>query len=569
MKKTLLVSLLIAVLICIFAITVSAEAVIPDWTETQTIPSIAFKEGFDTTSRVLLSNGDGTYTTYPTNYIIVGSDTKFSVSTELNFKSLNDATDNKYDYKYSSVVRMEIPSGYVSFEDRALRSDKGFTSMLTCKVPEGVTTFGSYMFYKNVVIIEIELPNSLTSTGLECCSNATSLKKVSIGSNTEISSQSFISCTSLENVILSEGIKTIKDKAFYKTSSLANINLPSTLTSIGDYAFFNSGLTSIAIPEKVTTLGIGIFENNYSMTKAVVKNQIIGEKMFCNTPILNTISISVSLSEIGKNGIYLNSAKATLLTFYTGSDASALVSLSTYDKITKADQISYEQYLLDVENGVTYTNSTIVYGANKCFALYNNVHSYNNETCVASCTRCNLAKVPSISEHKLDVTYTYNNGFISAGKKLTKCTIEGCTYNVEEETSAIFTLKGYSNKIGGDIMCVGYSVNTQALNDYKTKNTLKYGITAYIPGENETNISPVTSELKGITEKTIAIGIEEDYSAFDFKLTGFTSEHDGLSLVICAYVFDGENVEYLCVSDAELVQSKYATTITYNYTENE
>ena len=90
MKKTLLVSLLIAVLICMFAIAVSAEAVIPEWTETQTIPSIAYKEGFDTTSRVLLSNGDGTYTTYPTNYIIVGSDTKFSVSTELNFKSLND-----------------------------------------------------------------------------------------------------------------------------------------------------------------------------------------------------------------------------------------------------------------------------------------------------------------------------------------------------------------------------------------------------------------------------------------------------------------------------------------------
>ncbi len=37
MKKALLVSLLIAMLICVFAITVSADTVIPEWTETQII----------------------------------------------------------------------------------------------------------------------------------------------------------------------------------------------------------------------------------------------------------------------------------------------------------------------------------------------------------------------------------------------------------------------------------------------------------------------------------------------------------------------------------------------------
>ena len=569
MKKTLLVSLLIAVLICMFAIAVSAEAVIPEWTETQTIPSIAFKEGFDTTSRVLLSNGDGTYTTYPTNYIIDGSDTTFTQSKELNFSVLNKATENKYSYTYASVVRLEIPAGYTSIQERTLRTDKGFTSMVTCKIPEGVLTMGTNNFYSNAVIQEVEFPDSLDAIGTECF-RLSSIKKVIIGKNTVVSDMAFYDAESLETVILSEGIKTIGTRAFIRCTSLTSITLPSTLESVGISAFYGSSLTEIVVPENVTSIGKTAFANCASLEKAIVRCSVMGEQMFASDSNMKYLYLSKKITSIGAQA--LQGANITnFLTIYTGSDPTVLATLYSNDRfnVNKSNHITFEQYLLDAENEVAYTKNTVVYGANECYALYNNVHAYDYpDYCVAKCERCGFVKNPSVSDHNLETVYTYENGFISAGKKLTKCTVEGCTYNVEEETSAIFTLKGYSNKIGGDKMCVGYNVNTQALNDYRIKNTLSYGLVAYVPVENETNISPVTSDLTAKSDKTVLVNVDSDYVAVDFMLTGFSSKFDQLSFVMCAYTFDGEKVEYLCVENGELTQSEYASTITYQYTEN-
>ena len=563
MKKALLVSLLVAVLICIFAITVSAEAVIPDWTETQTIPSITVKEGFDTTSRVLLSNGDGTYSTYPTNYIIDGSDTKFTVSKELNFTALNEATGKEY--TYASVVRLEIPSGFVSFEDRALRSDKGFTSMLTCKVPEGTTTLGSYTFYGNKTILEIELPNSLTSLGLEFARGASNLKKVSIGANTAISDYAFYENKALETVILAEGIKTIGKRAFQTTPALKSITLPSTLTTIDEIAFYGSGLTEITIPENVTLIGNKAFEGCNSLTKAVIKCNIIGSRMFCSDKALTAVAINVNITSIGSEAF--TGTNSALLTLFTGSDASKLGALYNNDRFTKANQITYDQYKTDLANGVTYTKATIVYCANPCDVLNNGVHIYDNpSSCVAKCTVCSQAKVPSVSDHKLTTEYLYSNGFVSTGEKLTKCAQEGCSYSVSEELPAIITLQGYSNKIGGSSMCVGYAINQKAYKEYTDAGyTLSYGIVAYVPTEGETNISPVNNNLTGKNDKTIVANVDTIYAGFDFILTGFTSEHNGLSLVMCAYVFDGKRVEYISTSNGELQQTQYAQIITYQY----
>ncbi len=567
MKKSLLILSLFVIMICTLTITASADSLVPEWTDVQNTLSIPFKDGFDTTSRVLLSNGNGTYATYPTNYVIVGSDTKFSVSTELDFKALNDATENKYSYSYASVVRLEIPSGFITFEERALRSDKGFTSMLTCKIPEGATTFGSYMFWKNNVILEVELPNSLETLGAECFRESQSLKKVSIGSGTEVTSWAFYNNTALETVILPEGIEMIGERAFQGTSALKSITLPSTLTRIDAIAFYGSGLTEITVPEKVTSIGAKAFESCASLSKAIIKCDVIGERMFCSDKALETIAITGKISSIGKEAFA--SANSKLVTLYTGSIPSKLGELYNSDIFTKADTVTYQQYLMDVEKGVTYTKATIVYSANPCAVLNNNVHVYDNPTsCVAVCTDCSQAKEPSISDHKLTVEYTYDKGFAATGEKITKCTVDGCKYRVSDTAEKIFSYLGYSCKIGGSAMSVSYSINNKAYSEYVDAGyTLKCGIVAYVPGANETNIAPVNNDLKGKNERTVITPMDNSYTAFDFLIKGFNESHNGLSLVMCAYVFDGETVEYLSYMNDKLVQTEYAQLVTYKYEE--
>ena len=44
---------------------------------------------------------------------------------------------------------------------------------------------------------------------------------------------------------------------------------------------------------------------------------------------------------------------------------------------------------------------------------------------------------------------------------------------------------------------------------------------------------------------TVVAEIKEDYSSFDFVLSGFNSTQYELALVVCAYVYDGENVSFM------------------------
>ena len=55
----------------------------------------------------------------------------------------------------------------------------------------------------------------------------------------------------------------IGDWAFWKCTGLTSVTIPNGVTTIGDSAFRScSGLTSITIPETVTTIGEGAFENS-------------------------------------------------------------------------------------------------------------------------------------------------------------------------------------------------------------------------------------------------------------------------------------------------------------------
>lgn len=216
-NKTFLILALTLLLACVFAFCVSAEEeatapVIPEWSEVQIIDSISPKEGFDTTSRVMLKNSDNSYTVYPAYYILKCTDTTFGSGTnEFDFSALNnaiaDTTGEKY--SYGSIVRLEIPSGFVTIQDRIFRPDKGVTSIMTLKVPEGVTSFGEHNFYQSTTLQELELPDSLTSITGNLLKEVTTVRKVTIRGAKTIGSYAFQGCTSLETVELGTSLETI------------------------------------------------------------------------------------------------------------------------------------------------------------------------------------------------------------------------------------------------------------------------------------------------------------------------------------------------------------------------
>lgn len=74
--------------------------------------------------------------------------------------------------------------------------------------------------------------------------------------NTGISGSAFNNCYNITSVWLPDSITTIGYEVFYGCYNMTALRLPSSLVTIGDYAFADcAGLTSFTIPNTVTTIG--------------------------------------------------------------------------------------------------------------------------------------------------------------------------------------------------------------------------------------------------------------------------------------------------------------------------
>lgn len=88
--------------------------------------------------------------------------------------------------------------------------------------------------------ITSKLPESLTSTGTYIFQNCSNLNNINIPSKVQsIGNYAFYGCTSLNNVkIESTNLTAINQYAFYNCNKLSNLSLPDTIKTIGDYAFY-------------------------------------------------------------------------------------------------------------------------------------------------------------------------------------------------------------------------------------------------------------------------------------------------------------------------------------------
>lgn len=116
-----------------------------------------------------------------------------------------------------------------------------------------------------------------------------------------IGERAFYSCSYLSTVTIPNTVTTIGAYAFQKCYNLTNVSLPNSLTTIRSAAFINcTSLASIEIPNSVIVLEQKAFWGCSSLTSFVIPNTVtsIGASTFEDCSGLTTITIPSSVTTI-------------------------------------------------------------------------------------------------------------------------------------------------------------------------------------------------------------------------------------------------------------------------------
>lgn len=218
-------------------------------------------------------------------------------------------------------LQVELVNGQVPTSEDSFRFDgKGCiigyngtdTDVVIPKTIGGVpvTSIGSKCFNHNKSISTVTIPNTIgTISGGRVdeggAFGSSSVEKVVFeeGSKvTSIGSAVFGRCSSLQTIVLPDGVTSIGDYAFMQCSMLKNINFPEGLESIGKQAFYScASLTKVILPDTVETLGESSFSRCYNLTVLKLSNSLISipEGCFLDCTSLINVELPDSVMSVG------------------------------------------------------------------------------------------------------------------------------------------------------------------------------------------------------------------------------------------------------------------------------
>ena len=310
-KKILLVLSIVAVLACLFAITVSAETALKPQ-DTNAYGELSFfdesisvgrtnaKYGFTpyidaegtTYARVVIGDGT-TFYTFPTAYIL--SENTIYGESQINtyvrdMTSLNNAmataTGTNPGWNADNIYRIELPQSVTRFNGGDSQGFQGYDNVIEIRllpnshVKDQNKTMMFWKCYKLQVIHNLDtftFRKGCLSGAFQECKSLTDLKIGYSPEVTDTGTNVFNGCTALQSVNLFEafpnltsiGNFTFSGCAALKTIYSANLKqegaimIPEGVTSIGQEAFYNcDNIKYLSLPSTITYLGPSIIRDS-------------------------------------------------------------------------------------------------------------------------------------------------------------------------------------------------------------------------------------------------------------------------------------------------------------------
>ncbi len=107
----------------------------------------------------------------------------------------------------------------------------------------------------------------------------------------------------VKSVVISDGVTSIGDSAFYYCTGLTSVTIPNSVTSIGEYAFRGcTALTSITIPNSVTSIGYGAFSVCTGLTSITIPGSVTSIDALAFSDCCNLMNITIADGVTGIGG---------------------------------------------------------------------------------------------------------------------------------------------------------------------------------------------------------------------------------------------------------------------------
>ena len=314
-----------------------------------------------------------------------------SIKTDINSVVINNGVTSIGEYafyKCTSLTSVQVPDSVKSIGGSAFSQ---CTNLPSIEIPNSVTSIGGAAFYGCTSLTSIEIPNSVISIGdsaFRDCSNLIEIKLPDTLKNIDGSlyngaftntgyynnnsnwengvlyiGKHLIKATINGDYSIKPGILTIAGAAFGRCSNLTSIEIPNSVTSIGDSAFYEcTSLTSIEIPGSVTSIGEFAFYKCTSLTSVQIPDSVesIDSYTFDGCISLTSIEIPNAVTSIGYSAF---------------NGCSNLAEIKLPDTLTSIvrtafDNTGYYNNNSNWENGVLYIGNHLIKAKNTISGKY-------------------------------------------------------------------------------------------------------------------------------------------------------------------------------------------------------
>ena len=210
----------------------------------------------------------------------------------------------------SKITTVNIPQSVTNIGDWAFNGCSGLSSIT---IPESVTRIGGNAFAGCEKLTDIDIPDAVNYIGGEAFANDINLSSVTIGKSlTEIRYRVFECCNiknltwnarncssngemptgNIERVTIGDEVVVLPDY-LVNGSKITTVDIPQSVTTIGNHTFRGcSGLTSVNIPNSVTSIGAAAFYGCSGLTSITIPSSVtkILGSAFCECDGLDTVT---------------------------------------------------------------------------------------------------------------------------------------------------------------------------------------------------------------------------------------------------------------------------------------